>query len=267
MIHAVSRLIRPAAILAVVVLGPAHVWASGPSALFASASGVGSFAETSDDVPDDAHRLLTMGDFNRDGITDIAEVNLAAGDRSGMAYLTVSLGLKNGGFQQMASRFALGHTPMALVAGDFNQDGIPDVTVGDDDGTLMLFLGDGTGNLTRTSDIAHLHSVVSIVVGDFNHDGIPDMAVSDWHASTVVVLLGAGNGSFRSEWSFPLRLPGMTPHIVAADFNGDGIQDLAVVYDDEDGDTFDVMLGNGNGSFTYEPNRSLVRDPYSHCAP
>jgi hypothetical protein len=105
------------------------------------------------------------------------------------------------------------------------------------------------------------------VVADFNHDGILDMAVSDWHAGTVVVLLGAGNGSFRSEWSFPLRMPGTTPHIAAADFNGDGIPDLAVVYDDEDEDTFDVMLGNGNGSFSYAPNRSLVRDPNSHCVP
>jgi hypothetical protein len=58
---------------------------------------------------------------------------------------------------------------------------------------------------------------------------------------------------------------GTRPHIAAADFNGDGIADLAVIYENDDGDTFDVMLGNGNGSFTIAPERGLARNPYSHC--
>ena len=44
-----------------------------------------------------------------------------------------------------------------------------------------------------------------------------------------------------------------------------GIPDLAVVYDDDDGDTYDVMLGNGSGAFTFAPSLSLARDPNSHC--
>jgi len=58
---------------------------------------------------------------------------------------------------------------------------------------------------------------------------------------------------------------GTRPHIAAADFNGDGIADLAVIYENDDGDTFDVMLGNGNGSFTIAPERGLGRNPNSHC--
>ena len=150
-------------------------------------------------------------------------------------------------------------------AADFNRDGIQDVVVGDDDGSLRLFLGDGTGNLTPAGDVGHLDSVVSIAVADFNRDGIPDMAVSDWRGSMVTVLLGAGNGSFQRGWSFPLRMPGTVPRITAADFNGDGIPDLAVVYGDDGGYTFDVMLNNGKAAFTKAPDLSFAKDPNAHC--
>jgi WD40 repeat protein len=221
----------------------------------------------SDDAPDSASRLLVMRDFNRDGIVDMAEATSPAEGSSGTGLLTISLGQANGSFRQMALKTVLGHNPQSIVAGDFNKDGIEDLIVGDDDGTLLLFLGDGTGKLVAAGAIAHLDSVVSIAVADFNHDGIPDLAVSDWRASSVKVLLGVGDGSFRSGWPFPLRLAGTTPHLTAADFNDDGIPDLAVVYEDDDGDTFDVMLGNGTGSFTHSAALSLVRDPNSHCAP
>jgi hypothetical protein len=250
-----------AAAFVVAPFAPACAWAAGGFPPVASVT-----AGSPDDAGDQASGLSVVGDFNRDGIADIAKANLAGGDHSGPNTLTVLLGQADGHFKQTGFNPALGHAPKSMVAGDFNGDGIPDVVVGDEDGALMLFLGDGTGRLVPAGNIAHLDSVVSIAVGDFNHDGIPDLAVSDWRASSVTVLLGAGNGSFRRASSFPLRMPGTTPHIAIADFNGDGVLDLAVVYDSDEGDTFVVMLGNGNGTFTYAPDLSVVKDPNSHCA-
>lgn len=204
-------------------------------------------------------RLVAMADFNRDGIADIAEVGATGA-------LTVSLGQADGSFAAMASGAAAGRDPRAIVAGDFNGDGKPDVLVGDDDGSLKLFLGDGTGNLVSAGDVERFDSVVSLAVADFNHDGVPDVAVSDWRRSLVTVLLGAGNGSFRRGGAFPLRMPGTMGRIVVADFNGDGIPDIAVTYGDNDGYTFEVMLGDGNGAFTFAPKLSFVKDPNSHCA-
>jgi hypothetical protein len=249
------------AIFAITAFVPASTWAVGQSAAHAAA-----VESASSDESSDALDLIVMGDFNRDGIADKAEITWPGKDHSGPASLIVSLGQAGGIFRQALTSSILSRAPRSIVVGDFNRDGLSDLIVGNDDGSLLLFLGDGTGRMAPAGEVAHLDSVVSIAVADFNHDGLPDLAVTDWRASSVTVLLGAGNGSFRRVWSFPLRMPGTTPHVAVADFNGDGILDLAVVYDDEGGDMFEVMLGNGNGFFTDAPALSFVKDPNAHCA-
>ncbi len=231
----------------------------------AASPGVTESGRPSQDDPDEGAPLIVIGDFNRDGIADIARITPHTEDSHEPGHLTVSLGQANGAFKMVTSRSVPGSAPRAMVSGDFNNDGIPDLIVGNEDGTLTMFLGDGTGSFNSVREIAHLESVRSIAVADFNKDGILDVAVSDSRASSVTVFLGTGDGSLGHMWSFPLRMRGTTPHISAADFNGDGVPDLAVIYDDDEGDTFDVMLGNGNGSFTIAPERGLVRNPNSHC--
>jgi hypothetical protein len=211
---------------------------------------------------DDDTRLIVVADFNHDGIADIAQV--FPPDGSGPATLKISLGNRDGGYRVLSSAPALDRTPKAIAAADFNGDGIPDLVVGDDDGSLKLLLGDGTGNFTPARDVARLDSVVSIAVADFNGDGRPDIAVSDWRAGTVTIFFNSGEGSFRLGWLYHLPVPGNAARVVAADFNGDGKPDLAVIYGDDEY-TFDVMLGDGKGVFVHSPELSFIRDPNSHC--
>src|SRR5215469_11220130 len=254
-----------AGIIANVALASAQEWNANPGVKAAVPSTVGGPGQSSQDDPDEVSPLIVTGDFNRDGIADIARIAPIFEDSAESDQLIVLLGQTNGTFKTMPSQSVPGRTSRAMVGSDFNNDGIPDLIVGNEDGTLTLFLGDGTGHFNSVHEIAHLESVISIAVADFNKDGILDVAISDWHMSSVTVLLGAGNGSFSHIWSFPLRMRGTKPHIAAADFNGDGLADLAVIYDDAEGDTFDGMLGNGNGTCTIAPERGFGRNPNSHC--
>jgi hypothetical protein len=205
---------------------------------------------------------VVTADFNRDGIPDLAEV--ALGDAAAPRMLTVLLGQRDGGFHFAGTDLALGKDPKSLVTGDFNGDGIPDLLVGDAEGAVTELLGDGTGKLVSAGEIAHLGAVSAIAVADFNHDGTLDLAISNSKDSVVTVLLGGAKGAFRTVWSFPLPARGKTFRVFTADFNGDGLPDLAVT--NEDDGSFQVMLSNGNGTFTYAPKLSKLVDPNAHCA-
>jgi len=220
-----------------------------------------SSALCAEDAPETPAHLVVTADFNRDGIADLAEISAPAG---GPGVLTVLLGEAGGGFRNGGVELALGHDPKSLVTGDFNGDGVPDLLVGDGEGAVTEFLGDGTGKLVSAGEIAHLGSVSAIAVADFNHDGALDLAVSDSEDSVVTVLDGERNGSFRTVWSFPLPARGKVFRVFTADFNGDGLPDLAVTNDDDG--SFQVMLNNGNGTFTYAPQLSRLVDPNAHCA-
>jgi FG-GAP-like repeat/FG-GAP repeat len=207
--------------------------------------------------------LIATADFNGDGIADLAEVTPPRGGEKGPATVTVLLGQHGGRYVAVPRNVAVGNDPRSIVAGDLNGDGKPDLLVADGDGSVAELLGDGNGNLVSAGKVAQVGSAVSMAVGDFNHDGIRDLAISDFRSNAVMIFLGVGNGEFRPVWSFALPMRGVVYYLAAADFNGDGLADLAISSDDET--SFVVMLGNGNGTFTYAPALSHIPDPNSYC--
>lgn len=217
-------------------------------------------AAAADDDSSETHALLAVADFNGDGIADLIKIE---GDDSGPHTLVLLLGQPGGSFQRASSRNIIGNDPRALVAADFNGDGNTDVIVGDSDGALLEFLGDGKGNLVPAGKIATLGSIVSIAVGHFTHNSSLDLVVSDVDSNSAAILLNSGHGSFQQTWSFQLPRQGVEFHIATADFNRDGIADLLISGNEEG--TYVVMLGNGNGTFTYAPKLSHLKDPNSYC--
>jgi hypothetical protein len=176
------------------------------------------------------------GDFNNDGITDIA---VSAYDNS--VYFLLNDG--KGGFTPSDSR-ALG-TPRHMVSGDFNNDGNLDMAVTDNsNNAVAIFLGDGTGKFTAGSTPATGNAPYAITTADFDGDGNADLAVENFGDDTVTILLGNGSGGF-SPVSATLPTDSEVFGITTGDFNGDGKPDLAILQSD----ALNIFLGNGDGTF------------------
>jgi hypothetical protein len=187
---------------------------------------------------------LATGDFNRDGIIDLAVANVGSNSAS------VLLGKGHGAFGAARS-FAAGPGSRAIVAADFNGDGILDLAVANAGtvpvGTISILIGNGDGTFQDHVDYATGAGPSWVATGDFNSDGKLDLAVSEGNlgaGTTVGVLLGNGDGTFEPVVHYTA---GANPtYVLTADFNGDNNLDLAVV---NCVGTVSILLGNGDGSF------------------
>lgn len=181
------------------------------------------------------------GDFNGDGILDLAVSNYGSGS------VSVLLGNGDGTFQPHVD-YAVGSTPSTVVVGDFNRDGKLDFAVCvQGSNTVAILLGNGDGTFQPPADFATGGGTAArMVAGDFNGDGNLDLATTNSFAGTVSILLGNGDGTFQQHVDYAA---GSDPlPIAVGDVNGDGILDL-VVGNRSSSATYTVLLGNGDGTF------------------
>jgi hypothetical protein len=88
----------------------------------------------------------------------------------------------------------------------------PTGTVNFTDSTAKQTIGTATlGSPSLARFAAPLYSPASglvIASGDFNRDGNLDVVLADTSSSSLIVLLGQGNGKFQAPMSYPLPSPG-----------------------------------------------------------
>ena len=138
-----------------------------------------------------------------------------------------------------------------IETGDFNNDNRMDLAALDfyeHNAEVILNNGSGYFEVATKFSTGPLGSTpTSLALADFNSDARLDMAIIDQERNQMLVFLGHNNGTFREQIAF--RLPTYTgPNsVVAADFNIDGLIDLAVT--NEYTRNIGVWLGVGNGSF------------------
>jgi len=179
------------------------------------------------------HRM-TAGDFNLDGIKD-----LAIGAEN--TQLHILLGVGDGTF--------LRQPPMTLIPGgdlfsacndvdvaDFNGDTIQDLVVplGNGHGNVVL-LGNGDGTFRQSFRITEnaVNSPLNLAVADFNGDGFQDIAraMGNGDSGLMEIANGNGDGTFQALIRYlvpPDRSSIGGVFITASDFNGDGKPDVAL---------------------------------------
>ncbi len=177
---------------------------------------------------------MVVGDLNHDGHPDLV---LFTSNSSGTdAY--VSLGNGDGTFQAAKSFVAVSEINNVTLA-DVNHDGNLDLLIADGySPALDVLLGNGDGTFKTSVGYYVSGGLQQLLVADFNGDGNLDVAGLIYYEGALVVTFGTGDGTFLEA---PFYSSGGGPG-VSADFNHDGILDLAFSGPD-------VLLGNGDGTF------------------
>ncbi len=181
---------------------------------------------------------LSAADFNGDGKLDLYFALKGEPSCHGQPCFGILLGNGDGTFTSNGCCDGLMPSGSGYPAiADFNGDGNLDLAVGGTNyygkNVVDVFLGNGKGGFANKVSYPVTLAGDSVAAADVNGDGKVDLVTDG-----VSVLLGNGDGTFRSGTSVPSDGSGS---VSLGDFNGDGKLDVLA--------GLSLLLGNGDGRF------------------
>jgi len=184
-------------------------------------------------------QAIAVGDWNRDGRSDIA----VCGQGSGSAgTVEILLGGADGTLiQPSPHKLAVGNMPTAADFGDFTGDGNPDLVVSNNQ-SVTLLKGNGDGTFQAATTITAAGGATALVVADFDGDGKDDLAVAHPNSMGIVVLFGDGNGGLAAVGQ-PLATSGQVSGLTARDINGDVVPDI--LFSDQVNSNVRMLVSSG----------------------
>src|SRR5688572_11021679 len=206
---------------------------------------------------DDSPAIVAT-DLNNDGRLDAVLAHMVAcfiNPCVATRNITVMLGLGDGTFQT-PFEIDVGTGMSRIAVGDFNSDGIKDLGIAGNQAQVYVLLGIGEGSFLRQPTINLLTADTfgvdgtDIDVADLNGDTVQDLVVAiGLNGSRTAILLGNNDGTFqpaRIITDLRLRVP---QYQAIADFDLDGFLDLAISMADGTEGLFEILNGNGDGTF------------------
>lgn len=194
------------------------------------------YAATTEGIGD-----VAIGDINNDEKPDV----VASSSISGIVYLY--LGNGDGTLQEPTTIQADGNNVLDLALVSVNGDANMDLLVlnrGRSRFEVRLGSGDATFEDPVNYDTVFAPDHLQMV--DLNGDDALD-AVYSGQDSPLGVLLGAGNGTFASQVTYPLG--GDARCISVGDLDGNGSPDLATANVFNNSSNVNVLFNDGNGAF------------------
>ncbi len=205
-------------------------------------NGIISFAEKLDLTVGANPKSLTLGDFDKDGRSDLAITNYNSN--------TISIFRNTGNFGMIgfAPKIDLttGSNPISIATGDLDGNGSSELVVTNyNGGNVSVFRN--TSNIDSISfaskmDFATGFSPRSVAIGDLDGNGKPDLAIANSSSSVTVLVNISNNGTinFATKVDFGT---GLEPYSVAiGDLDVDGKLDLAIA--NRNSNTVSVLRNN-----------------------
>ncbi|HKR04107.1 MAG TPA: FG-GAP-like repeat-containing protein [Bacteroidia bacterium] len=178
-------------------------------------------------------------DFNNDGFIDLVTSNSTSNNISFMP------GDGAGSFGSGVN-YATGSVSSGMSMGDFNNDGEQDVvTTNQASHDISVLTGNGNGTFNNAINIPVAGGSPQVVIcHDFDNDTILDLAVG-CYSGALIILKGDGNGNFSTLNTYITGA--WMGSITLADFNNDGLEDIAL----PGGFAYSIIFlpGLGGGNF------------------